>query len=93
MWWVFFILFLLISVVSSTLLFYALRRINEYENIITQFQQIVEYSNERVKSVDNTGHFESDDEIGFFFEEVKSLQSLLNNLFETQETQDDKDKS
>ena len=26
-----------------------------------------------MKQVDSSGHFESDDEVGFFFEEVKSL--------------------
>ena len=36
MWWLFFILFLLISVVSSTVLFFSLRRINQYENLILQ---------------------------------------------------------
>ena len=42
MWWVFFILFFLISVITSTLLFFSLRRINQYEDLIEQFQQIVE---------------------------------------------------
>ena len=33
------------------------------------------------------GTFESDDEVGFFFQELKELNSILNNLF-TQEVDD-----
>ena len=38
-----------------------------------------------MKFVDSSGHYESDDETGFFFEELKKLQSLLDNLFETEQ--------
>ena len=82
MWlWLFFILFFLISVVSSTLLFYSLRRINQYEDLITQFQQIISFSTEKMKTVDVNGHYEADDETGFFFEELKSLQKILDSIF------------
>ena len=85
MWWVFFVLFILISIVSSTLLFYSLKRINQYENLIVQFQRIIEFATEKMKQVDAKGHYESDDETGFFFEQLKQIQSLLNNVFETEE--------
>ena len=85
MWWTFFILFLLISLFSSTALFYALRRINQYENLITQIQQIITFSTERVKTLDSKGSFESDDEVGFFFKELKEIQSILDDIFETEE--------
>ena len=50
MWlWIFLTLFFLISVVTSTLLFYSLRRITQYENLIIQFQQIVTFSTEKMK--------------------------------------------
>ena len=90
MWWILTILFFLISVASSTLLFYSLRRINQYENLIIQFQQIITFSTERMKQVDGDGHYESDDETGFFFEQLKSLQLLLNEIFENEETEDAK---
>ncbi len=45
MWlWIFLTLFFLISVVSSTLLYFSLRRINEYEGILIEFQQIIEFA-------------------------------------------------
>ena len=84
-WWLFFSLFFLISVVSSTLLFFALRRINQYENLITQFQQIVIFATEKMKQVDTNGHYESDDETGFFFQQLKDLQLLLDGIFEDEQ--------
>jgi hypothetical protein len=86
MWWVFFILFFLISVVSSTLLFFSLKRINQYEDLITQFQQIITFATEKMKVVDDKGHYESDDETGFFFKQLKDLQLLLDGIFEEETT-------
>ena len=88
MWWFLFILFILISIVSSTLLFYSLRRINQYESLITQFQQIINFASEKMKLVDEKGHYEADDETGFFFKQLKQLQKLLNEIFETEEIAD-----
>ena len=85
MWWTFFIIFFLISVVSSTLLFFSLRRITQYENLILQFQQIVTFATEKMKQVDAKGHYESDDETGFFFEQLKELQLTLDGVFENTE--------
>ena len=91
MWWLFFILFMLISVVSSTLLFYSLRRINQYESLIVQFQQIVDFATQKMKQVDTRGHYESDDETSFFFEQLKEIQNLLNNIFETEQEEEKSD--
>ena len=45
-----------------------------------------------MKQIDSSGHFESDDEVGFFFEEIKKIQNILDNLFETEEIEDAKTK-
>ena len=37
---------------------------------------------EKMKTIDASGHYESDDETGFIFEQLKSLQLLLDNIFE-----------
>ena len=84
MWWVFFILFMIVSIFSTITLFYALRRINQYENLILQFQQIIKFSSEKMKLVDYRGHYESDDETGFFFKQLKDLQNLLDGVFENE---------
>ena len=92
MWWILTILFFLISVITSVITFYALRRINQYENFILRIQQMIEYSTERMKMVDNKGTFESDDEVGFFFKQLKDIQLILNDIFETEENEDAKTK-
>ena len=91
MWWLFFILFILVSVVSSTLLYFSLRRINQYEELILQFQQIVTFATEKMKFVDSSGHYESDDETGFFFKQLKELQLTLDGVFETEQLQEKTD--
>ena len=84
MWWLLTILFFLIGVVSTTLVYFSLRRINQYEGLIVEFQQIVEFATTKMKNVDALGHYESDDETGFFFEQLKQLQELLNGIFENE---------
>ena len=42
----------------------------------------------KMKNVDALGHYESDDETGFFFKQLKELQELLNGIFENEETGD-----
>ena len=91
MWWTFFIIFFLVSVVSSTLLYFSLRRINQYEELILQFQQIVTFATEKMKFVDSSGHYESDDETGFFFKQLKELQLTLDGIFETEQLQEKTD--
>ena len=87
MWlWIFLTLFFLISVASSTLLYFSLKRINQYENLITQFQQIVIFATQKMKDVDSRGHYEADDETGFFFQQLKDIQLLLNDIFEEEKT-------
>ena len=89
MWWTFFILFLLISIFSTTALIYALRRINQYEEFILQIQQVITFATNKMKQVDSRGHYEADDETGFFFEQLKQIQLSLDDIFE-QETTDAK---
>tara|TARA_A100001011_G_C13581434_1_gene544552 strand:+ start:197 stop:463 length:267 start_codon:yes stop_codon:yes gene_type:complete len=85
MWILLTILFFLISVVMSTLLYFSLRRINQYEDLMSQFQQIITFATDKMKIVDSSGHYESDDETGFFFNQLKELQILLDNIFEQEE--------
>ena len=91
MWWTFFILFFLISVVTSTLLYFSLRRINQYEDLILQIQQVITFSTDKMKQVDSSGHYESDDETGFFFEQLKQIQLSLDGLFETEKIEEKTD--
>jgi hypothetical protein len=78
----FLILSIIINCTLGVLVFYSLRRINNYESLMISLQRTVEYINEKVRQIDLTGHFEGDDEIGFFFTEVKQLNGMLSGIFE-----------
>ena len=54
---------------------------------LDRISRIIELSDERLKRVAATGSFESDDEIGFFFKEVKEIQKVLNE-FQVKEIQE-----
>ena len=79
------ILFIIGGIFSTVTLFYALRRLNQYENMFIQLQQIIEFATARMKQIDSSGHYESDDETGFFFEQLKILQLTWDGIFEAVE--------
>ena len=83
------ILFFLISIFTSVLVYYSLRRITQYEELILEIQQVIKFSTDKMKLVDSKGHYESDDETGFFFEQLKQIQLSLDGIFE-EEMQDAK---
>ena len=74
----------IIGVFGLVALYYALKRITQYETFIITIQQVIEFATEHMKKVDADGHYESDDETGFFFEQLKELQVLFNEIFETE---------
>ena len=88
MWWILTILFFLIGVGSSTLVYFSLRRISQYEGLLIEIQNIIEFATTKMKQVDAKGHYESDDETGFFFQQLKELQELLNGIFENEEIEE-----
>ena len=78
---------ILLGVIASFLgvvVFYALKRINTYEEIILNFNNTIDLIKHQLKLIDEKGTFESDDEVGFFFDEIKQLGENLGELFETE---------
>lgn len=51
-----------------------------YLNYLDQLSKNIEYMDTRLKQLDGKGMFEADDEIGWFFEQVKVMQNRLNNF-------------
>ena len=82
----------IVATLTSVVTFYALRRINSYENIILNISNTIESIKLQLKVIDDKGTFESDDEVGFFFEEIKQLGKELDNLFETEVEENEKEK-
>ena len=72
----------IISIFLIMLVYYSLKRITIYEQIILQVNDKIEYVNQQLKIIDEKGTFEADDEVGFFFQELKDVGKLLDNLFE-----------
>ena len=89
------IITILLGIIASSfgvITFYALKRINQYELIILNINTTIELIKHQLKMIDDSGHFEADDEVGFFFEELKQLGDELDQLFEITEEVDDEKK-
>jgi len=52
----------------------------EYMKYLTNLDVVIEESDKRLKEIDAKGYFKSDDEIGWFFGQVKEIQSILNEF-------------
>ena len=51
-----------------------------YLSYLNKISDIIEFSDKKLKEVDHKGSFKSDDEVGFFFEEIKQIQDTLNQF-------------
>ena len=51
-----------------------------YRDYISKLQTQITYTEEKVKKIDERGTFRSDDEIGWFFKNIKSLQESLSKF-------------
>lgn len=51
-----------------------------YMTYLNKISDTIEISDKKLKEVDYKGSFKSDDEIGFVFEQIKSIQTILNSF-------------
>jgi hypothetical protein len=51
-----------------------------YKNYMENISNVIDFSDEKLKEIDAKETFKSDDEIGFFFDQVKYLQNQLNDF-------------
>jgi hypothetical protein len=51
-----------------------------YLSYLNKISDIIEFSDKKLKEIDHKESFKSDDEVGFFFEEIKQIQSTLNQF-------------
>jgi len=80
-----FVILNIFSIVAIYVIYNLLKKVEKYEDAIVsqsifidKFTGVVEYVDKKLEELDHKGSFKSDDEIGFFFEEVKVLNGLLN---------------
>ena len=72
---------LIIVIVTS---FFVIRNLilrNErLEDFIVKQSEVIQACDQRLKQVDDRGIFKSDDEIGWFFNEIKRLQEYVSKF-------------
>ena len=51
-----------------------------YLDYLDKISRVIEVSDTKMKEVDAKGSFSSDDEVGFFFQQIKGLQDILNEF-------------
>ena len=81
----------IISVVVVLILgfttFNMLRKNEKQEDILASYlmyldrvSRVIELSDTRLQEIDAKGTFKSDDEVGFFFDQISQIQSILNEF-------------
>ena len=78
------IILVILLTLSISISFVAIRNLikkNEMmEDFINKQSEAIAACDTRLKQIDNKGVFYADDEIGWFFEEVKKIQEALNEF-------------
>lgn len=54
--------------------------VKKYEKHINDVSNVIEFSNAKLKEIDTREAFKSDDEIGWFFDQIKYLQTQLDDF-------------
>ena len=52
----------------------------QYNEYLTEFNKQIKFTSERLKKIDARGTFESDDEVGWFFKQIKNLQEGIEKF-------------
>ncbi len=52
----------------------------QYDDYITEFNKQIEIADDRLKKIDEKGTFKSDDEIGWFFKQIKVIQDGITRF-------------
>jgi len=86
------IILAILLIVFGFFIWNLMRKVEKYEDI-AQYQQnyienittIIGESSKKLEEVDQNGSFQSDDEVGFFFNGIKEIQRILDefNISET----------
>jgi len=58
--------------------------VTNLQNTLTSIQSTIEDSQKHLKDIDERGVFQSDDEVGYFFEQLKEVQSELDRFTNAQ---------
>ena len=70
----------LLFVTSCYVIWNLTRKTELLETWVESFTQMIESVDNELRVIDSTGHFESDDEIGAIFKQIKNTVNQLNRL-------------
>ena len=74
---------IILTIITTSLgfaLWNLLKKNEALEDFITKQSDAVNECSKRLDEIDNKGMFHSDDQIGWFFQEVKKIQDALNEF-------------
>jgi hypothetical protein len=54
--------------------------ISKYSDFVKEFGDEIDAADKRLKQIDDKGLFNSDDEIGWFFEQIKVIQKSISRF-------------
>jgi hypothetical protein len=79
-------IFVIVSLIIGYIIWNLLKKVEKLENQITvqetyilEFYELVKTSEIKIKEIDNKQLFQSDDEVGFFFTNLKTIQEALSD--------------
>ena len=70
----------ILFVTSCYVIWNLTRKTELLETWVEDFTQLIESVDNELRIIDSTGHFESDDEIGAIFKQIKNTVNQLNRL-------------
>ena len=79
-WTISTIILTIITGVFSFALFNLLKKNEKLEDFISKQSDAISECGRRLEQIDTRGTFSSDDEIGWFFQEIKKIQEALNEF-------------
>ena len=79
-WIIVTIILTIITTILCFALFNLLKKNETLEDFIAKQSDAINECDARLKQIDTKGIFYSDDEIGWFFQEVKKIQEALNEF-------------
>ena len=77
----------IVVIVLGYVIYNLLRKLETAEDILYSYleyldkiSRIIEISDKKLKEIDHKGSFQSDDEVGFIFKQIKEIQNILSTF-------------
>ena len=78
----FLIVFILLTLVESYVIFNLTRKVERLESWIEDYAQRISDTQATLKQIDDKGNFEADDEVGIVFQSIKATVDEINEITE-----------